>query len=85
MKEQEAEWGAWSTFLAGVNVWESEGLPGWQKAQIIAIVIDCYQNSFSFLRESEIVEREVDGALASLARAESAWMFSVMSQLHLVF
>lgn len=86
-ERKKVEQGSWSTFFAGVNVWKSEDLPGRQKAQITAIKIDCYQISFSFLEtgESEIVEREGGGALASLASAESAWVFLVMNWLHLGF
>lgn len=84
MKEKEVEWGAWSTFFAGVNVWKSE-LPGCQKAQITDVIADCYQLGFSLLKpgESEIMERELSGALVNLASAGSSWMFLVMNQLHL--
>lgn len=88
-EKKKKEWGAWSTFtFAGVNVWKSEDLPGWQKAEITAVIIDCYQISYSFLKtgDSETEEKKkVSGALASLASAESAWMFLVMNQLHLGF
>lgn len=39
-ERKKVEWWAWSTFFAGVNVWKSD-LPGCQKAQITAIIVDC--------------------------------------------
>lgn len=87
LKEKEVERGAWPTFFAGINVWKSEDSPGWQKAEITAVMIDCCQISYLFFKtgESETVEKEVSGALASLPSAESACVFSVMNQLHLGF